>query len=590
LAISRTPRRSNGAGRRGDSVRLRPGAALRDSLREGYGLASLRADLLAGAVVGVVALPLSMALAIAVDVPPQHGLYTAIVAGAAIALLGGSRVQVSGPTAAFVAVLAPITATYGVGGLLLATLMAGAILIVLAVSGLGKLIELVPYPVTTGFTAGIGIVIAILQVRDALGLTVAAWPESALEKAVELARALPTARAADAGIAALTLAILLLWPRVQKSIPAPLIALSAAAVAAALLARYAPDLAVATIRDRFSTEIGGVVVDGIPRMLPQPVLPWRLPGPDGAPLELSWELVRALLPAAGAIAVLGAIESLLSAVVADGMTRRQHDPDAELLGQGLGNLVAPFFGGIAATGAIARTATNVRSGARTPIAAITHSAVLLLSVLALAPLLGYLPMSALAALLLVVAWTMSDAPHVARTLRTAPRSDVAVLLVCLALTVVFDMVLAIGVGVVLAALLFMRRMAAVSSVRVLGEHHPEADRPVPPGMLVYEVAGPLFFGAAARAMRALATTSAHVRVVLIDLRAVPAMDATGQVNLASAVERLRHAGISVVIAGIASQPLRTLLRAGWQRRGERLAIHRSFEQGFEAARSAAQSH
>jgi sulfate permease, SulP family len=332
LAISRTPRRSNGAGRRGDSVRLRPGAALRDSLREGYGLASLRADLLAGAVVGVVALPLSMALAIAVDVPPQHGLYTAIVAGAAIALLGGSRVQVSGPTAAFVAVLAPITATYGVGGLLLATLMAGAILIVLAVSGLGKLIELVPYPVTTGFTAGIGIVIAILQVRDALGLTVAAWPESALEKAVELARALPTARAADAGIAALTLAILLLWPRVQKSIPAPLIALSAAAVAAALLARYAPDLAVATIRDRFSTEIGGVVVDGIPRMLPQPVLPWRLPGPDGAPLELSWETgARAASPALGDRACSRAIESLLSAVVADGMTgTRQHDPDMEL--------------------------------------------------------------------------------------------------------------------------------------------------------------------------------------------------------------------------------------------------------------------
>ena len=563
--------------------RLRVAAALRESFAQGYSTRDLRADLLAGAVVGVVALPLSMALAIAVGVPPQHGLYTAIVAGAVVALFGGSRVQVSGPTAAFVAVLAPITATYGVGGLLLATLMAGAILIVLAVSGLGRLIELVPYPVTTGFTAGIGVVIATLQIRDALGLTVAAWPESTFEKVIELAKALPSVRVADGTIALLTLAVLLTWPRIQRSIPAPLVALTVAALAAAVIARYAPEHAVATIRDRFSTEVDGVMVAGIPRSLPSPVLPWRLPGADGAPLAVSWELIRELLPAAGAIAVLGAIESLLSAVIADGMTRRQHDPDAELLGQGLGNLIAPFFGGIAATGAIARTATNVRSGARSPIAAVAHSAVLLLSVLALAPLLGYLPLAALAALLLVVAWTMSDVPHVVRTLRTAPRSDVAVLLVCLALTVVFDMVLAIGVGIVLAALLFMRRMAGVSTVRLVARHHPEIDRPVPDGMLVYEVAGPLFFGAATRAMRALATTAADVRVVLLDLRRVPAIDATGEVNLASAVERLRHAGIVVVLAGIASQPLRTLLRAGWERRGDRLTIHRTFEDGFEAA-------
>ncbi|MCB1054438.1 MAG: C4-dicarboxylic acid transporter DauA, partial [Acidobacteria bacterium] len=426
--------------------RLAPAIALRKCLREGYGLAELRRDALAGVVVGVVALPLSMALAIAVGVAPQHGLYTAIVAGAVIALLGGSRVQISGPTAAFVVILAPIVTQFGLGGLLLATMMAGLILVLFAVVGLGRLIEFVPYPVTTGFTAGIGVVIATLQLKDFLGLRPAEMPESYLGKVAALGRALPTLHWPEMAVGVLTLVLLLVWPRFQRSIPAPLVALAVAAVAAWVIERWLPGVEIATIERRFSYVWGGMSHPGIPPLPPLPGWPWAFPGSDGQPLGLSFGIVRALLPSAFVIAVLGAIESLLSAVVADGMIRRQHDPDGELLAQGLGNLVAPFFGGIAATGAIARTATNVRHGGRSPVAAVVHSGFLLLATLVLAPWLGKLPMAALAALLLVVAWNMAEARLVVRTVLTAPRSDALVLLTCLSLTVLFDMVVAVVVG------------------------------------------------------------------------------------------------------------------------------------------------
>ena len=567
-----------------------PAIALRRVLARGYGMADLRADLLAGAVVGVVALPLSMALAIASGVPPQHGLYTAIVAGGLIALLGGSRTQVSGPTAAFVAVLAPIAARYGVGGLLVATVMAGAILVSLGLARLGRLIEYVPYPVTTGFTAGIAVVIATLQVRDFLGLTVPAAPEDYLERVVALGRALPTVHWPDAAVGAFTLALLLLWPRIGRRLsgvlPAPLVALAVAAVAAVLAERFAPGFSVETIATRFHYEAGGEVLAGIPRLPPLPALPWRLPGPDGAPLELSLGLLRELLPAASAIALLGAIESLLSAVVADGMTGGKHDPDEELLAQGVGNLVAPFFGGIAATGAIARTATNVRSGARSPLAAVFHALVVLAAVLLLAPALGLLPMASLAALLLVVAWNMSEARHVAKTVRTAPRSDVLVLLTCLGLTVIFDMVVAVGTGIVLAAILFMRRMAEVSGTALVGEPGRVLPEPLPAGAILYRVAGPLFFGAAHKAAGALQTVDPEVRAVLFDLRDAPALDATGLVNLESAVERLRKAGKFVVLAGLQPQPFRALARAGWRNRAGEILLRRSFARGAEAIRRA----
>jgi SulP family sulfate permease len=560
-------------------TRLRPGATLREALSEGYGRRELRADLMAGAIVGVVALPLSMALAIASGVPPQHGLYTAIVGGAVIAAFGGSRVQVSGPTAAFVVILAPISARWGAGGLMVASLMAGALLVGMGVLRLGRLIQFVPYPVTTGFTAGIAVVIGMLQVRDFLGLTIEAMPEHTIERVGALARALGTANGPDVAVGVLTLAVLVLWPKVArtKKVPAPLVALVVAGLAAWVARLYVPGFDPATIGSRFG---------GIPQLPPLPAWPWNAPGGDGGSFGLSFDTLRSLMGPAFAIAMLGAIESLLSATVADGMTGGTHDADAELVGQGIGNLVAPFFGGIAATGAIARTATNVRFGGRSPVAAMTHAAFVLLAVLALAPVLSHLPMAALAALLLVVAWNMAEAKHVAHVLAVAPRGDVLVLLVCFGLTVAFDMVVAVAVGVVLASLLFMERMADVASADLVSEGHPSLEgAPLPDGVVVYEVAGALFFGAAQKAMSTLRTLRKNVRAVVLDLRAVPVMDATGLVNLESAIRRLQEAGILVVLAGVRPQPRELLGRAGWEEAQGRLEIAATYPEGLARARA-----
>jgi len=563
---------------------LRPASALRETLREGYRLRDLRRDVLAGLTVGIVALPLSMALAIASGVPPQHGLYTAIVAGAAIALLGGSRVQVSGPTAAFVVVLLPISARFGIGGLLLATVMAGVILIGLGFARLGRLIQYVPFPVTTGFTAGIAVVIAVAQLKDLLGLELPHPPEQFVERALAIARALPSAHPSDLAIGLVTLALLVLWPRITARVPAPLVALTAAAVLAFLLTRVVHGFSVETIGSRFSYMVDGAPRPGIPAVPPRLVLPWQFPGPGGQPLGLSLDLLRALLPSAFAIAMLGAIESLLSAVVADGMTGTKHDPDAELIAQGTGNLLAPFFGGIAATGAIARTATNVRAGARSPLAALTHSAFLLVAVLAIAPLLAYLPMAALAALLLVVAWNMSEVRHVRYVVRVAPRSDTLVLLTCLTLTVAFDMVVAVVAGIMLAALLFMRRMAELSGTTLVEGSHPRLTEPLPEGVVLYEVGGPLFFGAAEKAMAALNEIASKTRVVILDLSNVPAMDATGLVNLESTLRRLRGSGVLVILSDVRLQPAGLLERAGVEPDGTHLTWAASLEDAVALAR------
>ncbi|HYN20840.1 MAG TPA: SulP family inorganic anion transporter, partial [Thermoanaerobaculia bacterium] len=447
---------------------------------------------------------------------------------------------------------------------------------------LGGLIQFVPYPVTTGFTAGIAVVIATLQLKDFLGLSVSEMPETYLERVVVLARALPTVQWDDLAVGAFTLAVLLLWPRVTKKVPAPLVALGVAAAAAALLTGLVDGFEVATIRSRFHYEVGGQIFAGIPQLPPLPVLPWNLPGPDGQPLGISFSLLRDLLPSAFAIAMLGAIESLLSAVVADGMTGGAHDPDAELMAQGTGNLIAPFFGGIAATGALARTATNVRAGGRTPFAAIFHAGFVLLAVLLLAPILGYLPMASLAALLLLVAWNMSEVKHFAHAVRVAPKSDVTVLLLCFGLTVVFDMVVSVTVGVVLAALLFMRRMAEVSNVRLVDQHPLVGG--LPKDVLVYEVAGPLFFGAAQKAMTALQRVPSGISAVLLDLTSVPAMDATGLVSLEGMVDRLQKMGIYVVLAGVQSQPMRVLAKSGVHRRREKISVYRSMDRAVAAAR------
>lgn len=519
---------------------------MRETIREGYGWAELRQDLAAGVVTGIIALPLSMALAIASGAPPQHGLYTAIVAGAIIALLGGARTSVSGPTAAFVVLLAPVTEKFGLGGLLTASMMAGLMLVLMGWAGMGKLIQFVPYPVTTGFTAGIGVVIASLQVKDFLGLTLETMPEHSVERVGALFHALPTWRPADGVIGLLTLAVLVLWPKVNRQIPPALIALTLAAGAAAWAAHLNPDWSVATIQTRFN---------GIPRHLPAFQLPWSERG-------LTLDLIRALFPSALAIALLGAIESLLCAVVADGMTGRKHDPDAELVAQGIGNLAAPFFGGMAATAAIARTAANVRAGAQSPFASVTHAVFLLLALLVLAPLLSYLPMAALAALLLQVAWRISDARHFLHIVKVAPRSDVSVLLVCFTLTVVFDMVISVSVGILLAALLFMRRMSEMFSIRVANGDHPHLQRPLPAEVRMYEIAGPLFFGAAEKAATMLAQDHGNARAVILLMSAVPSLDMTGLVALETAVTKLRKAQVTVILAGVQPYCLKVLAKAG----------------------------
>ena len=494
-------------------------AAWRQALRSGYDRHALRGDISAGLTVGIIAIPLAMALAIAVGAPPQHGLYTVLVAAPLIALTGGSRFNVSGPTAAFVVILLPITQQFGLGGLLLCTMLAGLILIAMGLLRAGRLIAFVPYPVILGFTAGIGIVIATLQLKDVFGLSFSEQPQHYIEQISLLVSAFPSVQMGDTLIAALCLTVLILWPRWVPKVPGHLVALTLGALAG--LALEAWGVPIATLGERFSYSVNGVSYPGIPPFLPDFAWPWALPGPDGQPLVLSFELFHQLLAPAFAIAMLGAIESLLCAVVADGMTGSSHDPNAELLGQGIGNLVAPLFGGITATAAIARSAANVRAGAFSPLAAIIHAGVVLVAILWLAPLFSYLPMAALAALLLMVAWNMSEAPHVLKTLRIAPRSDVLVLLTCLILTVLFDMVLAVGVGLLLAAGLFIKRMSELTDTTSLRQSQKRLFADMPEHVAAYSIRGPLFFGAAEKALSALRRFNPEVKVVIVDISGVP---------------------------------------------------------------------
>jgi SulP family sulfate permease len=544
-----------------------PAAALRAVIREGYSRDDLKTDVLAGIVVGVVALPLSMALAIAVGVAPQQGLYTAIVAGFVVAALGGSRTQVTGPTAAFIVVLAPIFTRFGMAGLLVSGLLAGLVLVAMGALRLGRLIQFIPHPVTTGFTAGIATVIATLQLKDLFGLTLPRNPEHYLERLALMFQARGTASAWEPIVGLLTFGVLWYFPRFTRRVPAPLVALPLAAVVAAVLHALIPSFHVATIASRFHTTVGGLIRDGIPQLPPLPLIPWRAGGPRGAPLHVGFDDVRAIVSGALTIAMLGAIESLLSAVVADGMARTKHDPDAELIALGIGNLIVPFFGGIPATGAIARTATNIRAGARSPIASMIHALTVLAAVLLLAPLLGYLPMASLAALLLLVAWNMSEARHFVHIIRVAPRSDVAVLLTCYGLTVGFDMVIGVSVGMVLAAFLFMRRMAEVTQARLADASHPDLGGPVPPGVIVYEISGPLFFGAAQRAMAALEIVAEQTKVVVLLMNDVHVMDATGLVALESALEPLAKHKCLAILSGVRAQPAALLAKANVGARG-----------------------
>ncbi|EOV9654753.1 C4-dicarboxylic acid transporter DauA [Cronobacter turicensis] len=528
--------------------------------REKYTVSRLSRDLIAGITVGIIAIPLAMALAIGSGVPPQYGLYTSAIAGIVIALSGGSRYSVSGPTAAFVVILYPVAQQFGLSGLLVATLLSGVFLVLFGLARFGRLIEYIPLPVTLGFTSGIGITIATMQIKDFFGLEIAHMPEHYLPKVAALAVALPGLNPGDAAIGIVTLGMLIIWPRLGIRLPGHLPALLAGCAVMGIVHLLGGN--VATIGSRFHYLLAdGTQGSGIPPLLPQLVLPWDLPGSS---FTLSLDALRALLPAAFSMAVLGAIESLLCAVVLDGMTGTRHNANSELIGQGLGNLVAPFFGGITATAAIARSAANVRAGATSPVAAVFHALLVLLALLALAPLLSWLPLSAMAALLLMVAWNMSEAHKVIGLLRRAPKDDIVVMLICMSLTVLFDMVIAISVGVVLASLLFMRRVARMTRLAPLNVA-------VPDDVLAVRVTGPLFFAAAEGVFTPLLAQAAGKRVIVMQWDAVPVLDAGGLDALQRFIERLPE-GCELRICHLEFQPLRTLARAGVQPIPGRLAF------------------
>lgn len=534
--------------------------ALRQScLDEPYSVARFGRDLIAGITVGIIAIPLAMALAIASGVPPQHGLYTAIVAGIVIAVTGGSRFSISGPTAAFVVILYPVAQQFGVGGLLMATLISGFFLVAMGMARLGRLIEYIPPSVTLGFTGGIAIVIATLQIKDFFGLTVAEMPETYVGKVEAMALALPSWQWGDTLVGVATLAVLLLWPRLRLPVPGHL---PAVLVGVGLgVGLHSVGVDVATIGSKFSyTLADGTQGMGIPPIAPTLMMPWSLPGPDGAPVVWDLAAIQRLLPAAFSMAMLGAIESLLCAVVLDGMTGRKHSSNGELVGQGLGNILAPFFGGITATAAIARSAANVRAGATSPISGIVHALVVLAAILVLAPWLSWLPLSAMAALLLLVAWNMSEAHKVVDLIRRAPRSDVLVLLVCLSLTVIFDMVIAITFGVILASLLFMREIAKMTRLHNLAEHKRYASE-VPAQTLIYKINGPLFFAAAERVFDELLAQVKDHKALILQMEAVSILDAGGLSAFQQFARRMAKAGVPLKVAELQFQPLKTLARA-----------------------------
>jgi sulfate permease, SulP family len=508
-------------------------------------------NVMAGVLVGVVALPLAMAFAIASGARPEQGLYTAIVAGLCTSLFGGTRLQISGPTGAFIAVLAVITAQHGIAGLQLATLMAGLILVGLGMARLGSVIRYIPVPVIIGFTSGIGVIIFVGQWRDFFGLHPASSGVQFHAKLIALVQAWPTLHLATTLLGITSLLVIALGTRYLKRVPAPLVAML---LATALQWEF-DFKGVATL---------GTAFGGIPTSLPRIQFP-----------AFDFTTIVQLIGPAFTIALLGAIESLLSATVADGMANTQHDSNQELIGQGIGNILSPLFGGFAATGAIARTATNIRNGANSPIAGLVHSGFLLLVIVLLAPWAAHIPLSALAAILFYVAWNMSDARRFAHVLKTAPRPDVWIMLLTFLLTVFSDLVVAVNVGVVLASLLFMRRMSKAVSIE---EHSREqvaadagrgADFVLPKDTVVYSIDGPFFFGAAEYLEKTLRRSQNRVRTVVIRMARVPFMDTTGLSALDEMAADFQRTGTRVVLCEVRANVLEKLRRAGiLQRIGE----------------------
>lgn len=505
-------------------------------------------DIIAGIIVAIIALPLSIALALASGVEPACGVYTAIAAGFVVSFLGGSRVQIAGPTAAFATIVAGIVATQGMDGLFLATIIAGILLILMGVFKFGALIKFIPYTITTGFTAGIAVTILVGQIKDFLGLTYAdgVKPIETLEKITANIEAMSTFHWQALLVGAICLAILIIYPKFEKRVPPSLIAV----IVGAVMVKCIPGLddGVFTIGELYT-------------------IPTGLPKLDFSGMDLSFAKITEVFPDAVTIAILAAIESLLSCVVADSMVNSRHNSNMELVAQGAGNIASVLFGGIPATGAIARTAANAKNGGRTPISGMVHAVVLLLVLLFLMPYAGLIPMPAIAAILFMVAYNMSEWRKFVSTVKSAPKSDTIVMVVTFALTVVFDLVIAIEVGMILAAMLFMKRMSEETSVTGWKYVDAENDidsidlKVVPKNVRVYEISGPLFFGAADKILDI--TFKDYTRCLVLRMRAVPALDATAMNSLEALRKKCNKKGISLVLSHVNPQPMEAMKKSGF---------------------------
>ncbi|MDP3291205.1 MAG: SulP family inorganic anion transporter [Sulfuricurvum sp.] len=499
--------------------------------RQGYSRSDFIADAIAGLAVAIVALPLAMAIAIASNLPPERGLFTAIVAGFLISAHGGSRYQIGGPTAAFIVTVAMVAMKHGYEGLVLATIMAGVILIIMAFLRTGELIKFIPYPVIVGFTSGIALLIAFSQIRDFFGLSITTVPPDFIDKLSVYVAHLHETNFSAVLVALSSIGIIVLAKRYIPRIPGPIIVVTLSA-----LAVWGLNLPIDTIESRFGA---------IPSMLPSPVWP-----------EITFEKLRLLLPDAITIATLAAIESLLSAVVADGMTGTRHKSNAELLGQGVANIASGIFGGLPATGAIARTATNIKAGARTPVAGMMHAAWLFLFMLLLSPLIIKVPLAALAAILMVVAWNMSEIKHI-REIMKAPRTDRIVLVLTFLLTVLVDLNFAIQAGIALASILFIDQMMKTTQIRAVESEENDPDstsnKIIPHGVEVYEIQGPLFFGVAEKLVDTLMLFEKPPRIFILRMRYVPLIDAAGLHALEILQERLSEYTTHLILSGVNPQ-------------------------------------
>lgn len=518
-----------------------------------YNRKTFVADLMAGIIVGIVALPLAIAFGIASGVTPEKGIITAIVAGFVISALGGSKVQIGGPTGAFIIIIYGIIQQYGMEGLTIATLMAGVFLILFGFLHLGTIIKFIPYPIVVGFTSGIAVTIFTTQVKDLFGLNIASVPSDFIEKWICYFNNFSTVDLWSSVIGIVSVVIIMLTPKVSKKIPGSLVAIIVMTVVALLLKQFAGVESIETIGDRFA----------ISNSLPEATVP-----------ALSWETIKNLVSPAITIAILGAIESLLSAAVADGVIGDHHNSNTELIAQGVANLASPIFGGIPATGAIARTMTNINNGGRTPIAGIVHAVVLLLIFLFLMPLAKYIPMACLAGVLVVVSYGMSGWRSFLALMKN-PKSDVTVLLITFFLTIIFDLTIAIEVGLIIACLLFMRRMSETTDIHVISnEINPDDEDSdmhlgniehltIPKGVEVYEINGPYFFGAGNRFEEIMATLGDRPQVRIIRMRKVPFVDSTGIHNLTNLCEMSQKEGIQIVLSGVTEKVHSQLNKAGF---------------------------